>query len=196
MNLEQQITQHFQDSAQLKLDALEQLRPHILAGAVAMAEAIRRGNKVMVCGNGGSAADSQHFAAEFLNRLEMERGELAAMSLTTDTSTLTSIANDYSYDEIFSKQVRALGKPGDILFAITTSGNSKNVLKAVEVAHARQIQVIALTGRDGGKMTGVLAASDVHICVPHERTLRIQEVHILVIHCFCDLVDTILFGDK
>ena len=154
------------------------------------------GNKILACGNGGSAADSQHFAAEFLNRLEMERGELAAMSLTTDTSTLTSIANDYSYDEIFSKQVRALGKPNDILFAITTSGNSKNVLKAIEVAHTKNIKVIAMSGRDGGKLNGLLKPDDIHICVPNERTLRIQEVHILVIHCLCDAVDTILFGEK
>lgn len=196
MTLEQQITGHFQDSARLKLDCLDQLRPQVLAGALAMAEAIRRGNKVMACGNGGSAADSQHFAAEFLNRLERERGELAAMALTTDTSTLTSIANDYSYEEIFSKQVRGLGKGGDILFAISTSGNSPNVLKAVEAAHAKDMLVIALTGRDGGRMNGLLKAGDVHICVPNERTLRIQEVHILVIHCFCDLVDTILFGER
>ena len=121
---------------------------------------------------------------------------MAAMSLTTDTSTLTSIANDYSYEEIFSKQVRALGKPNDILFAITTSGNSKNVLKAIEAAHAKQIKVVALSGRDGGKLNELLAPGDIHICVPHERTLRIQEVHILVIHCLCDAVDSILFGEK
>jgi D-sedoheptulose 7-phosphate isomerase len=161
-----------------------------------MADAMRSGNKILACGNGGSAADSQHFAAEFLNRLEMERGELAAMSLTTDTSTLTSIANDYSYDEIFSKQVRALGKPNDILFAITTSGNSKNVLKAIEVAHTKNIKVVAMSGRDGGKLNSLLKPDDIHICVPNDRTLRIQEVHILVIHCLCDAVDTILFGEK
>lgn len=194
--LNQQIVQHFQDSAALKLRALESLQEPIYAGAQAMAATIQRGGKVMACGNGGSAADSQHFAAEFLNRLEMERGELAAMSLTTDTSTLTSIANDYAYDEIFSKQVRALGRAEDLLLAITTSGNSPNVLKAVAAAQAKGIQVIALTGRDGGKMNGVLRETDIHVCVPDQRTLRIQEVHILVIHCFCDLVDTILFGDK
>jgi D-sedoheptulose 7-phosphate isomerase len=196
MNIESRITQHFKDSAELKLRCMDQLRPHIAAASHAMADAMRSGNKILACGNGGSAADSQHFAAEFLNRLEMERGELAAMSLTTDTSTLTSIANDYSYDEIFSKQVRALGKPNDILFAITTSGNSKNVLKAIEVAHTKNIKVVAMSGRDGGKLNSLLKPDDIHICVPNDRTLRIQEVHILVIHCLCDAVDTILFGEK
>lgn len=196
MNIDSRITQHFKDSAELKLNCMDQLRPHIAAASHAMAGAMRSGNKILACGNGGSAADSQHFAAEFLNRLEMERGELAAMSLTTDTSTLTSIANDYSYEEIFSKQVRALGKPNDILFAITTSGNSKNVLKAIEVAHTKNIKIVAMSGRDGGKLNGLLKLDDIHICVPHDRTLRIQEVHILVIHCLCDAVDNILFGEK
>lgn len=194
--LETRITQHFHDSANLKLQALDALRPVVLAAAQAMADAIRGSGKIMSCGNGGSAADSQHFASEFINRLEMERGELAAISLTTDTSLITSVANDYSYEEIFSKQVRGLGRQGDVLLAITTSGNSKNVLNAIEAAHARGIRVVALTGRGGGKLTPLLKPTDVHICVPHERTIRIQEVHILVIHCLCDLVDTILFGEK
>jgi D-sedoheptulose 7-phosphate isomerase len=196
MNINDRIAQHFHDSAELKLRALVTLQAPIADACHAMAEAIKSGNKVMACGNGGSAADSQHFAAEFLNRLEMELGELAAMSLTTDTSTLTSIANDYSYEEIFSKQVRALGKAGDILLAITTSGNSKNVLKAIEVAHAKNVRVVALSGRDGGKLNTLLTTNDIHICVPNDRTLRIQEVHILVIHCLCDAVDTILFGER
>jgi D-sedoheptulose 7-phosphate isomerase len=196
MNINDRIAQHFHDSAELKLKALATLQAPIADACHAMAEAIKSGNKVMACGNGGSAADSQHFAAEFLNRLEMERGELAAMSLTTDTSTLTSIANDYSYDEIFSKQVRALGKAGDVLLAITTSGNSKNVLKAIDAAHTKQVRVVALSGRDGGKLNTLLSPNDIHICVPNDRTLRIQEVHILVIHCLCDAVDTILFGEK
>ncbi len=196
MNIEDQISQHFRDSAALKLASLDALRAPIAAASHAMAETIRAGNKIMSCGNGGSAADSQHFAAEFLNRLEMERGELAAMSLTTDTSTLTSIANDYSYEEIFSKQVRALGKPGDMLLAISTSGNSKNVLRAIEAAHAKQVRVVALSGRDGGNLNALLKPNDIHICVRNDRTLRVQEVHILVIHCLCDAVDTILFGRK
>ena len=196
MDLQTRIDQHFLDSIALKQRAMEAVRHHVLVGAQTMADAIRRGGKIMACGNGGSAADSQHFAAEFLNRLEMERGELAAMALTTDTSTLTSIANDYAYDQIFAKQVRALGRAEDVLLAITTSGNSPNVLLAIEAAHAKGMRVIALTGRDGGKTNAALGEGDVHICVPSPRTLRIQEVHILVIHCFCDIVDTILFGEK
>jgi D-sedoheptulose 7-phosphate isomerase len=148
----------------------------------------------MVCGNGGSAADSQHFAAEMLNRFEMERPGLAAIALTTDTSTLTSIANDYAYDQVFAKQVRALGQPGDVLLAISTSGNSANVIAAMDAAHERELKVVALTGKGGGAMGALLKDGDVHICVPAQRTSRIQEVHLLTLHCLCDGIDSLLLG--
>jgi D-sedoheptulose 7-phosphate isomerase len=152
--------------------------------------------KILACGNGGSAADSQHFAAELLNRFERERPGLAAMALTTDTSTLTSIANDYDYEQVFSKQVLALGQAGDVLLAISTSGNSPNVLAAVRAAHDRDMRVVALTGRGGGDIGRALRPADVHLCVPHERTARIQEVHLLVLHCLCDGIDTLLLGTE
>jgi D-sedoheptulose 7-phosphate isomerase len=151
---------------------------------------------VLACGNGGSAADAQHFAAEFVGRFERERPELGAIALTTDTSILTAISNDYGYNAIFSKQVRALGQPGDVLLAISSSGNSPNVVAAIEAAHEREMTVIALTGRGGGQMGRALRETDVHVCVPHERTARIQEVHILAIHCICDGVDTQLLGEQ
>ena len=151
---------------------------------------------MLACGNGGSAADAQHFAAEFVGRFERERPELGAIALTTDTSIITAIANDYSYEQIFAKQVRALGQSGDVLLAITTSGSSPNVLAAIQAAHERDMTVVALTGKGGGKMTQALRETDVHICVPHDRTARIQEVHLLAIHCICDGVDTQLLGDS
>ena len=154
------------------------------------------GGKVMACGNGGSAADAQHFAAEFVGRFERERPELGAIALTTDSSILTAIANDYNFDHIFSKQVRALGQPGDVLLAISTSGNSRNVLAAIEAAHERDLVVVALTGKGGGKIGQALRETDVHVCVPHERTARIQEVHLLVLHCLCDGVDSQLLGEQ
>jgi len=154
------------------------------------------GGKVMACGNGGSAADAQHFAAEFVGRFERERPELGAMALSTDSSLMTAIANDYHFDQIFSKQVRALGQPGDVLLAISTSGNSSNVLAAIEAAHQRDLIVVALTGKGGGKIAQVLRETDIHICVPHERTARIQEVHLLVLHCLCDGVDSQLLGEQ
>jgi D-sedoheptulose 7-phosphate isomerase len=157
---------------------------------------VTSGGKVLACGNGGSAADAQHFAAEFVGRFERERPELGAIALTTDSSILTAIANDYHYDQIFAKQVRALGQSGDVLLAITTSGSSPNVLAAVEAAHERDMTVVALTGKGGGKMNLALRETDVHICVPHDRTARIQEVHLLTIHCICDGVDTQLLGDS
>jgi D-sedoheptulose 7-phosphate isomerase len=159
-----------------------------------MVQCLKRDGKILACGNGGSAADCQHFAAELINRFEMERPSLAAMSLTTDTSTLTSIANDYDFDQIFSKQVRGLGHASDVLLAISTSGNSRNVIAAIEAAHECEMTVVALTGRNGGKLAGVLAADDVHICVPAESTARIQEVHLLTLHCICDAIDCLLFG--
>ena len=151
---------------------------------------------VLACGNGGSASDAQHFAAEFVGRFERERPGLAAIALNTDPSVLTAIGNDYAFDAVFAKQVQALGAPGDVLLAISTSGNSANVLAAVEAAQAREMTVIALSGRDGGKLRERLTETDVHICVPHDRTARIQEVHILVVHCLCDAVDTQLLGEQ
>ena len=169
--------------------------PAIEAGGQTMIDCLRSDGKVLSCGNGGSAGDAQHFSAELLNRFEMERPPLAAIALTTDSSTLTSIANDYSYAEVFSKQVVALGRKGDVLLAISTSGNSSNVIKAIAAAHERGMTVVALTGRDGGGMKDLYAERDIEIRVPSERTARIQEVHLLVIHCLCDMIDNELYGE-
>ena len=194
MDLTSRIERHFHDSAQLKLDVVGQLTTPIALAAERMVESLLAEGKILSCGNGGSAADAQHFAAELLNRFEMERPGLAAMALTTDSSTLTSIANDYAYEEIFSKQVRALGHGGDVLLAISTSGNSPNVLAAVEAAHERDMVVVALTGRDGGKMRAQLGAQDVLLNVPAQSTARVQEVHLLILHCLCDAIDCSLLG--
>jgi D-sedoheptulose 7-phosphate isomerase len=190
------VAAHFQESANLKLTALQFLSAPIVAAGIALADALRAGGKVLACGNGGSAADSQHFAAELLNRFERERAPLAAVALTTDTSTLTSIANDYAYEQVFAKQVRALGRSGDVLLAISTSGNSPNVAAAMQVAHEIGMRVVALTGNGGGKMASLVGPADVHVCVPHKVTARIQEVHLLVLHCLCDAIDQCLFGDR
>ncbi|AJC15339.1 MULTISPECIES: phosphoheptose isomerase [Pandoraea] len=192
----ERIQQHFTDSVETKLAARDELAHHIAAAADVMVEALANGNKILACGNGGSAADCQHFAAELVGRFERERPELPAIALTTDSSILTAVGNDYNFDVIFSKQVRALGQEGDVLLAITTSGNSGNVLKAIEAAHERGMHVIALTGKGGGKTNDVLGELDVHICVPAQRTARIQEVHLLTIHCLCDLIDSMLLGDE
>jgi D-sedoheptulose 7-phosphate isomerase len=194
--LEQRIQQHFFDSADLKYAAAEVLAKPIADAVGTLMGCITAGGKVLVCGNGGSAGDAQHFAAEFVGRFERERPGLAAIALTTDSSILTAVGNDYDFNAIFSKQVQAIGSPGDVLLAITTSGNSANVLAAVDAAHAKEMSVIALTGRDGGKMRKLLLETDVHICVPHERTARIQEVHLLVVHCLCDAVDLQLLGSE
>jgi D-sedoheptulose 7-phosphate isomerase len=194
--LEQRIQQQFFDSADLKYAAAEILSRPIADAVSAVVGCITAGGKVLACGNGGSASDAQHFAAEFIGRFERERPGLAAIALTTDSSILTAIGNDYNFTEIFSKQVQALGQPGDVLIAITTSGNSANVLAAVDAAHAKEMTVIAFTGRNGGKMNDLLTETDVHICVPHERTARIQEVHILALHCLCDAVDLQLLGEQ
>jgi len=193
--LEQRIEQQFIDSADLKYQAAQVLSRPVAAAVQAILASVTSGNKVLACGNGGSAADAQHFAAEFVGRYERERPELGAIALTTDSSILTAIANDYDFSVIFSKQVRALGVAGDVLLALSTSGNSANVLAAIEAAHERDMTVVALTGRGGGKIGTLLRETDVHICVPHERTARIQEVHALVIHCICDGVDSQLLGD-
>jgi D-sedoheptulose 7-phosphate isomerase len=188
------VAAQFNESAQLKLSAAQILAEPIARAGELLAEALRAGCKVLACGNGGSAADAQHFAAELVNRFERERAPLPGLALTTDTSTLTSIANDYAYEQIFSKQVRALGRRGDALLAISTSGNSASVLEAVRAAHDAGVHVIALTGNGGGKLNAVLAAEDIHVCVPHKRTARIQEVHLLVLHCLCDAIDHRLYG--
>jgi D-sedoheptulose 7-phosphate isomerase len=190
------VAAHFEESAKLKLSASQSLAAPIVRAGLLLAEALEAGGKILACGNGGSAADSQHFAAELLNRFERERAPLAAIALTTDTSTLTSIANDYAYEQVFSKQVRALGRRGDVLLAISTSGNSANVIAAMQVAREAGMRVVALTGNGGGKMAALLDAADVHLCVPHKVTARIQEVHLLVLHCLCDAIDLRLFGEK
>ena len=193
--LEQRIQQQFFDSADLKYAAAEVLTRPVSEAAQVLLNAITSGCKVLACGNGGSAGDAQHFAAEFVGRFERERPGLAALSMSTDTSILTAIGNDYAFDQIYAKQVQALGQPGDVLLAITTSGNSANILEAIDAAHQKDMVVVALTGKGGGKVNSALNESDIHICVPHDRTARIQEVHLLVIHCLCDAVDVSLLGE-
>ena len=188
------VKNNFQESILTTRNCMEDLAPVIATAATHMIQALLSDRKILVCGNGGSAADAQHFSAELLNRFERERPGLPAISLTTDTSTLTSIANDYHFDDIFAKQLRALGQAGDVLLGITTSGNSRNVIRAVEAAHERDIVCVALNGREGGEMAAVLAGHDVNICVPGSSTARIQEVHGIVIHCLCDLIDYQLLG--
>jgi D-sedoheptulose 7-phosphate isomerase len=194
--LEQRIEKHFIDSADLKYQSALALSKPIAQATQAILASVTSGGKVLACGNGGSAADAQHFAAEFVGRYERERPELGAIALTTDSSIITAIANDYSFNEIFSKQVRALGSAGDVLLAISTSGNSANIIAAIEAAHTREMTVVALTGKGGGKIGAMLRETDVHICVPHDRTARIQEVHLLTLHCICDGVDAQLLGDQ
>ena len=194
MDLISRISENFSESAHLKLQSMDALAGPIAAAAERMVQCLRADGKILACGNGGSAADSQHFAAELLNRFEMERPGLAAMALTTDSSTMTSIANDYDFEQIFSKQVRALGHNHDVLLAISTSGNSKNVLAAIVAAHENGMNVVALSGRNGGQMTEALQLTDIHICVPAQSTARIQEVHLLTLHCLCDAIDCLLLG--
>jgi len=195
-SLEAQVASHFADSASLKRESANLLSAPIARGAGLMAASLKAGGKILACGNGGSAADAQHFAAELVNRFERERAPLAGLALTTDTSTLTSIANDYAYDQVFAKQLRALGRKGDVLLAISTSGNSASVVVAMRTARELGLRIVALTGNGGGRMAAELAVEDVHVCVPHKRTMRIQEVHLLALHCLCDGIDTVLFGDK
>ena len=192
---QKRIKAHFADSARLKQDAADVMAPHIARAAALLTDCLFADGKILSCGNGGSAADAQHFAAELVGRFERERPELPAISLTTDTSLLTAVANDYAFEQVFAKQVRALGAKGDVLLAISTSGNSPNVVAAVEAAHEREMRVVALTGKGGGRMGELLAPGDVHLCVPHDRTARIQEVHLLIIHCLCDAIDATLLGD-
>lgn len=193
----QQIKQHFIDSIQTKQQAMEILAPEIEKAGTLMALALVDGHKILSCGNGGSAADAQHFSAELLNRFEMERPSLPAIALTTDTSTLTSIANDYHYDEVFSKQIKALGQANDVLLAISTSGDSKNVIQAIHAAHSRGLRVVALTGKNGGEIANILIkGGDIELRVPATVTARIQETHLLIIHCLCDFIDRRLFAEE
>lgn len=196
MELTDRIFAQFTESIAVKERSLALLQAPLARAIERISAALRAGGKVMACGNGGSAADSQHFAAELVNRFERERRPLAALALTTDTSTLTSIANDYDYAEVFAKQVMALGRPGDVLLAISTSGNSANVIAAIGAAHACGATVVALTGEGGGKMAQALGADDILLAVPDSRTARIQEVHLLLIHCLCDGIDSQLFGEN
>ena len=196
MSFEKLITQHFEDSIEVKQASAAMLAAPILYAAETMLNSLLEHGKILSCGNGGSAGDAQHFSAELLNRFEKERPGLPAIAISTDTSTITAIANDYSYEEIFSKQVLALGMANDTLLAISTSGNSTNVVRAVEAAHAREMSVVALTGNDGGKLAVKLRENDIEIRVPSNRTARIQEVHLVVIHCLCDLIDNKLFGGE
>ncbi len=191
----QRVRDHFAESIATKETAAEQIAESIAAAGHVMSDAILDDGKILCCGNGGSAADSQHFSSELLNRFEMERPGLPAIALTTDSSTLTSISNDYAYEEIFSKQVRALGKEQDVLLGISTSGNSENIIRAIKAAHERGMKVVALTGRDGGRMADIFEPGDVEIRVPATRTARIQEVHLVAIHCLCDLIDATLLGE-
>lgn len=194
MDPEQRVKENFRESIQVKTEAVELLAPLIVSAAEAMTNCLLGEHKILSCGNGGSAADAQHFSAEMLNRFEMERPGLPAIALTTDASTITSIANDYQFAEIFSKQIRALGQKGDILLAFSTSGESHNIIHAIDAAHSRDMNIIALTGREGGQIADIMEQSDIELRVPSWSTARIQEVHIMIIHSLCDLIDRHLLG--
>ena len=196
MDLTAHLRQHFDEGIELRRKMAETMPAAIASAGIALAEALKGGRKALACGNGGSAADSQHFAAEIVGRFERERPGMPAIALTVDTSALTAIANDYDFDRVFSRQVEALGQPGDVLLGISTSGNSKNVIEAIKAAHAKGMVVIALTGRDGGTMAKMLRHGDHHLNVAHPRTMRVQEVHLLAIHCLCEVVDNVIFGEK
>ena len=196
MDLAAHLKQHFDEGIELRGRMAQTLPGEIARAGEALASALKSGHKALACGNGGSAADSQHFAAELVGRFERERPGLPAIALTTDSSALTAIANDYDFDRVFSKQVEALGNAGDVLLAISTSGNSKNVVEAMKAAQARGLVVIALTGRDGGAMGRMVRPNDFHLNVAHPRTMRVQEIHLLVVHCLCEVVDNVIFGEK
>jgi D-sedoheptulose 7-phosphate isomerase len=194
MDFINRVHEHFSAGIELKTQALPILSPLIVKAANKMAHCLAQRHKILTCGNGGSAEQAQHFSSELLNRFEKERRGLPAVALTTDSSALTSIANDYAFEHIFSRQINALGQAADTLLAISTSGNSPNILKAIEIAQSQKMPVILLSGQQGGKAREQLTSSDIEICVPSDSTARIQEVHLLVIHCLCDLIDEILFG--
>jgi D-sedoheptulose 7-phosphate isomerase len=195
IELSDHVYQQFLDSANSKREAAAILAPEIAKAITILSEALQAGGKILACGNGGSAADAQHFAAELVGRFERERSGLPALALTTDSSILTALANDYSFEHIFSKQVEALGQAPDILLAISTSGNSANVLAAIRAAHIKNMKIIALTGKGGGAIAQSLTSQDIHLCVPNQRTARIQEQHLLIIHCLCDGIDRMLLDN-
>ncbi len=195
MDLVERVKHLFSESIKTKIAAADTMPATIVQAGDMLAQTLTEDHKILACGNGGSAADAQHFSAELLNRFEKERPGLPGIALTTDTSTITSIANDYSYDEIFAKQVRALGQPGDMLIAISTSGNSQSILQAIEAAHDRSMKVLALTGKEGGEMVSLLFTDDLALVVPSHNTARIQETHLLILHCLCDIIDQHLFGE-
>ena len=196
MDLTAQLKQHFDEGIELRRRMAETMPAAIARAGTALAQALKGGNKVLACGNGGSAADSQHFAAEIVGRFERERPGMPAIALTVDTSAITAIANDYDWNSVFSRQLHALGQPGDVLLGISTSGNSKNVIEAIRAAHEKNMVVIALTGRDGGEMAKMLRPTDHHLNVAHPRTMRVQEIHLLVIHCLCEVVDNVIYGER
>ena len=196
MDLTAHLRSHFEEGIELRRRMAETLPGEIVRAGEALASALKAGRKALACGNGGSAADSQHFAAEIVGRFERERPGMPAVALTVDSSALTAIANDYDWDRVFAKQVEALGQSGDVLLAISTSGNSKNVVEAIRAAQAKGLVVIALTGRDGGAMGKMLRPDDFHLNIAHPRTMRVQEMHLLAIHCLCEVVDNVLFGEK
>jgi phosphoheptose isomerase len=193
MDLSSRVALHFEESAKTKQNSAQILSPTIALAGEQMVECLLNNKKILSCGNGGSAADAQHFSAELLNRFETERPSLPAIALTTDTSTITSIGNDYHFDQIFSKQINALGQSGDVLLAISTSGNSKNIIAAIHAAQNKDVRVIALTGHEGGEIASILSEKDIEIRVPDQKTSRIQEIHLLIIHCLCDIIDHKLF---
>ena len=194
--LEQQIEQHFIDSADLKYQSAQTLSKPIAQAVQAILASVTSGGKVLACGNGGSATEAQNFATQFVGRFERDRPELAAIALNADSALLTAVAHDFDFEHVFSKQVRALGQAGDVLLAISNDGNALNVMSAIDAAHERDMTVVGLTGKGGGKIAGLLCETDVHICVPHVRSARIKEVHVLVVHCLCDGVDSQLLGEQ
>ncbi len=195
MDFAQRLTAHFEDNMSATRRSLESLREPLLQAVDLCFSTVSNNGKILACGNGGSAADAQHFIAELVGRFERERLPLAGIALNTDTSILTAVGNDYGYDQVFARQVSALGQPGDVLVAISTSGNSANVQLSIKAAHEREMRVIALTGKGGGMMNNILSDQDIHLCVPHDRTMRIQEVHILLLHVLCDGIDALLLGE-
>ena len=196
MDMAAHLRQHFEEGIELRRRMAESMPAEIARAGTALAQALKAGRKALACGNGGSAADSQHFAAEIVGRFERERPGMPAVALTVDTSAITAIANDYDWNRVFAKQVEALGQAGDVLLAISTSGNSKNVMEAMKAAQDKGLVVIALTGRDGGAMAKMLRPQDFHLNVAHPRTMRVQEIHLLVIHCLCEVVDNLIYGEQ
>jgi len=195
MDLVNRVSQHFFANLELNQKAMPSLAHPIAQAGQMMATCLQQQRKILSCGNGGSAEQAQHFSSELINRFEKERQALPAIALTTDSSSVTSIANDYAFENIFARPIHALGKPGDVLLAISTSGNSPNILKAIDAAHAQQMHIVSLTGREGGQVARQLTKSDREIRVPSQSTARIQEIHLLIIHCLCDLIDEILFAE-